>query len=89
MCILVLVAMRSGEKVLAAWLLRSLVRISLLEGMFVPCFYVSLSQALRRADHLSKESAMCVSEINVLWRGLNLTVTGVKMEDRLSKVLVY
>lgn len=51
--------------------------------------YVLLSQALRRADHLSKESAMSVSEINVFWRDLSHAMTDVKMEDRLSKVLVY
>ena len=51
--------------------------------------YILLSQALRRADHLSKNSVMCVSEMSVLWRGQSLTMTGVKMQNRLSKNLVY
>jgi hypothetical protein len=82
---LISVAMRSGEKVFR--LVVEITGSNPAPGVDVcsMSLYVLLSQALRRADHFSKKSAMCVSEINVLWRGLDLTVTGVKKENRLSK----
>jgi hypothetical protein len=54
------VAVRSEAWVLAGWLLGSWVRISLKAWMFIPCLSVFCCpvkvEALRRADHSSKES---------------------------------
>jgi hypothetical protein len=54
------VAVRSEAWVLAGWLLGSWVRIPLKAWMFVPCISVLCCpvyvEALRRADHSSKES---------------------------------
>ena len=89
MFMLVSVAMRSEEKVFR--LIVEITGLNPAPGADVcpMSLYVLLCQALRRADHLSKKSAKFVSEINVLWRGLDLTVTGVKKENRLPKDLIY
>jgi hypothetical protein len=86
----VLVAVPS-EAVLAAWLLRSRVRIPLRACMFVPCLCMLCCPKQRPCAELithPKSPAMRVSEM-CDGEGLGLTVTGVTLENKLSKNRVY